>query len=125
MQKIFTLKLNHMLKKSVVSATLLSVVVVALASSGGDKRRSAIPTPVFSPIRPSGTFTLKSRPDYAGSQGFSRINDRNSIVYKSMVTYQRGNTIYVLPSSYRINTGSKLSFRSNLNVVDLKIRLKK
>ncbi len=124
MQKIFTLNLNHMLKKSVVCATLMSVVVIGLASSGGGKKRTAIPTPVFTPLRSTGNFTLRSRPDYAGSQGFSKMNDQNSTLYKSVVTYQKGNTIYVLPSTYRVST-SRQSFRSNLNVIDLKIRLRK
>lgn len=124
MQKIFTLKLNHMLKTSVVFAILLSVVAIGLASSGGGKRKTAIATPVFAPIRSTGSFTLRSRPDYAGSQGFIRMANQNSMVYKSAVTYQKGNAIYILPSSYRINS-QKLSFHSNLNVIDLKIRLGK
>ena len=114
-----------MLKKSVIVATIMSVVVVALASSGGGKKRSAFPAPVFAHLRSTGTFTLRSRPDYSGSEGFSRMSDQNSIIFKSLVTYQKGNTIYVLPSSYRISSGSKSTFRSNLNLIDLKIRLKK
>lgn len=124
MQKISTLKLNHMLKTSVVCAILLSMVAMGLASSGGGKRKSGIATPVFTSFRSTGTFTLKSRPDYAGSQGFIRMADQNSMLYKSVVTYQQGNTIYILPSNYRISY-NRLSVRSNLNVIDLKIRLKK
>ena len=124
MQKIFTLNLNHMLKKSVVCATLMSVVAIGLASSGGGKKKTAFPSPVFTPIRSTGSFTLKSRPDYAGSMGLSRVNDQNSVLYKSVVTYQKGNTIYVLPASYKISN-QKMALRSNLNVLDLKIRLRK
>jgi hypothetical protein len=125
MQKIFTLNLNHMLKRSLIFATMIGVVVIALASSGGGKKRTAFPIPVFTPLRSTGTFILKSRSDYAGSQEFIRMNDQNSILYKSVVTYQKGNCIYVLPCSYRIISGSKIAYRSNLNVLDLKIRLKK
>ncbi len=114
-----------MLKKSVICATMLSVVVFVLASSGGGKKKSAIPTPAFAPVRSMGIFTLKLKPEYAGSRGFSKTRNENSILYRSVVTYQKGNTIYVLPSSYRISSGSKTAFRSNLNLLDLKIRLKK
>src|SRR4051794_12392801 len=104
----FTLKLNHMLKKSIISATMICVVLFALASSGGGKKRSAIPNPSFIPLRSSGTFTLKSRSEYSGSQMFMRVNPSN--LYKSVTTYQKGNTIYVLPSQYRLGSPSKLSF---------------
>ena len=124
MQKIFTLNLNHMLRKSVVCATLVGVVAIGLASSGGGKKRTAIPTPVFTPLRSTGTFTLKYRSDYSGSLGMSRMNDQNAVLYRSVVTYQKGNAIYVLPASYKISN-QRLSLRSNLNVIDLKINLRK
>lgn len=111
-----------MLKRSVVCAALLGVVGIGLASSGGGKKKTAIPAPVFTPLRSTGTFTLRFRSDYAGSEGFIRPIDQKSILYRSVVAYQRGNTIYVLPSSYRINT-AKPGFHSNLSVLDLKIRL--
>ena len=60
MYKIFTLKLNHMLKKSLVCATMLGLVVIALASSGGGKKKSSGSTLGIIPIRANGTFTLKS-----------------------------------------------------------------
>ncbi len=122
MKRTFTLNLNHMLKTSVACAALLSVVAIGLASSGGGKKKASLVTPSFTPIRSTGNFTLRSHPDYAGSQGSIQMTNNNSILYKSVVTYQKGNTIYILPSSYRINT-PRLSFRSNLNVIDLKIRL--
>ncbi|MEO8583892.1 MAG: hypothetical protein ABI415_08855 [Flavitalea sp.] len=112
-----------MLKKSVISATMLCIVIIAIASSGGGKKRSSIPNPVFTPLRSTGNFSLRSKSDYAGSQMFMRVNTPTSNLYKSVITYQKGNTIYVLPSQYRLIAPSKLSFRSNLNVIDLKIRL--
>jgi hypothetical protein len=123
MQKFFTLKLNHMLKKSIVCATMLGLVIIALASSGGGKKKAANPTPAFTSIRSTGGFSLKSRPTYSGSQVFGTVNQKNSILYKTVITYQKGNTIYVVPSRYRLNAPTKLSFKSNLNVIDLKIRL--
>ena len=40
MNQTFTLKLNHMIKKTLASITLLGVVGLALASSGGGKGKS-------------------------------------------------------------------------------------
>lgn len=129
MDRNFTLKLNHMLKKSLVSATMLGLVVIALASSGGGKKRSAGTTLGLIPIRSNGTFTLKSKPTYSGSYLYTTANLKNSTMYRSVVTYQKGNTTFIVPSQYRMNNQRKLSFntnqsfKSNLNVIDLKVRL--
>jgi len=129
MYKIFTLKLNHMLKKSIISATMLGLVVIALASSGGGKKKSTGSTLGMIPIRSNGTFTLKTKPSYSGSFASASANVKNSTVYRSVVTYQKGNTTFIVPAQYRLNNQRKLSFnsgqsfRSNLNVVDLKVRL--
>lgn len=121
-----------MLKKSIVSATMLGVVLFALASSGGGKKKTSSTLGVI-PISAKGTFTLKSRPSYSGSHILS-VGDKASTTYRSVITYQKGNTTYLIPSKYNManngSTNSKicfksptLSFRSNLNIVDLKIRL--
>jgi hypothetical protein len=121
MNKNFTLKLNHMLKKTLVSCTLLGVVVLALASSGGGKSKTkpSLNTSISSNTYTNG-FSLKSGPKYTGSLSIKeRVS--NYTLYNSIVTYQKGNTIYVLPYKYKVT--SKL--KSNLEVVDLKIRLHK
>ena len=129
MNKNFTLKLNHMLKKSLVCATLLGLVVIALASSGGGKKKSSGSTLGLIPIRSNGTFTLKSKPSYSGSFLYSTANQKNSTTYRSVITYQKGNTTFMIPSQYRLNNQRKLTFnsnqtfKSNLNVLDLKVRL--
>jgi hypothetical protein len=130
MDKISTLKLNHMLKKSLISATMLGVVVIALASTGGGKKKSTNPATGIIPISANGTFLLKSKPSYSGSHILSAINLRNTTVYRSVITYQKGNTTFIVPSQYRLNNrqskltfNSGLGFRSNLNMVDLKLRL--
>ena|SRR5687767_5309383 len=128
MYKIFTLKLNHMLKKSLVCATMLGLVVIALASSGGGKKKSSGTTLGIIPIR-SSTFNLKSKPSYSGSFLYTTANLKNSTMYRSVITYQKGNTTFIVPSQYRLNNQRKLTFNSNqtsktnLNALDLKVRL--
>lgn len=129
MIKIFTLKLNHMLKKSLICATMLGIVVIALASSGGGKKKASSSNLGIIPVRANGTFTLKSKPSYSGSHLFGTVNLKNSTVYRSVITYQKGNTTFIVPSHFRVSNQSKLSFnsspsyRSNLKMVDLKLRL--
>ena len=125
MNRTSTLKLNHMLRKTIICSSLLvGVVIFALASSGGGKKKStAAPIAAFAPVHTSGGFTLRSNPAYAGSSMFYARNDKQYTMVNSLVTYQKGNTTYIVPARYKINTASRLSFKSNLNLIDLKIRL--
>lgn len=131
MSSLSTLKLNFMLKKLIICATMLGVVFIALASSGGGKKKSATTHPALGliPIRSNGTF-VDTKPDYSGSHVFGAVNHGKYTVYRSVVTYQQGNTTYVVPSQYtmknkdtRLSFSNGLSLRSNLNMVDLKLRL--
>lgn len=119
-----------MLKKSLICATMLGVVVIALASSGGGKKKISTSAAGIIPIRSNGTFTIKAKPSYSGSHILSTVNLKNTTVYRSVITYQKGNTTFIIPSQYRLNNhqsklsfASGLTFRSNLNMIDLKIRL--
>ena len=120
MNETFTLKLNHMIKKTLASITLLGVVGLALASSGGGKSKgkSAVETG-FEANKTYSGFSLKAGPRYTGSQLFSSQKSGNGVLFNSVVTYQKGNTVYILPYKYRMST----KMRSNLNVVDLKFNL--
>ena len=115
-----------MFKKIMISFGMLGIVALALASSGdgGNKRKASSIKDAFAPIRLSNGITLTSNPTYAGSQIFRTEYNKNFIFYNAVVAYQKGNTIYVLPSHYKMNTAKTL-FKSNLNVLDLKIRLHK
>lgn len=108
---------------------MLGIVVMTLASSGGGKRKAAAAAPSFTPVRTTGNFTLNSHPLYTGSLSLGSMNVGNEIVRRSIVTYQSGNTLYIMPTQHRVSASPKLSFRSanatrsNLNLVDLKFRL--
>jgi hypothetical protein len=117
-----------MLKKTLVSATMVGLVVIALASSGGGKKKAGSTVGII-PIRANGTFNIKAKPSYSGSFLYSTANLKNSTVYRSVITYQKGNTTFIVPSQYRMNNQRKIAFNSgqgfktNLNAVDLKVRL--
>jgi hypothetical protein len=115
-----------MLKKTIISCTMIGAVALALASSGGgDKKKSSAPhNTAFTPIRTTNGFTLKAGPNYSGSQLLSVKRDKGIITYNSVVTYQKGNTVIILPHQSRISTGAN-ALRSNLNLLDVKIRIRK
>jgi hypothetical protein len=120
-----TLKLDHMLKKTLISCAMIgAVALAAVASSGGGKKKSEAPLkPIYTPIRTTNGFTLKAGPSYTGSHILSSERSRNFITYSAVVTYQKGNTVYILPQQVRSNI--KPTFKTNLNLLDLKIKLHK
>jgi hypothetical protein len=125
MQETFTLKLNHMFKKSIVSLSLIGVVALALASTGGGirKKSNKLFNPEFAPIKTASGFSMRPGVKYSGSMVTSVTKNKSSINLTSLVTYQKGNTIYILPNQHRI---SKLNTqKSNLNLVDVRINLHK
>lgn len=127
MQANFTLNLNHMLKKSlVIGFAMIGTVVLALASSGGGgskKKSLASAKQGFTPLKSSYGLTLKAGPNYTGSYIYS--SQRNNILsYNTLVTYQKGNTIFILPYKYKLNTSSP-GLKNNLNVLDLKINIRR
>jgi hypothetical protein len=126
MQANFTQKLNHMLKKTIISCTMIGAVALALASSGGgDKKKSEAPrNSIFTPIRTTNGFTLKAGPSYTGSRLFSIERSKGFVTYNSVVTYQKGNSVIILPHQSRMSTNSS-TFRSNLKLLDLKYRIGK
>ena len=120
-----TLKFNHMLKKTLISCAMIgAVALAAVASSGGGKKKSETPLkPIYTPIRTTNGFTLKAGPSYTGSQILSSERSRNFITYSTVVTYQKGNTVYIMPQQVKMNM--RPSFKTNLNLLDLKIKLHK
>ena len=112
-----------MLKKTVICVAMIGVVVLAWASSGGGNKKKTSLRSGFTPIRTSQGLTLKAGPHYMGSRTFS-TQKNNAVLYNTLVTYQKGNAIYILPYKYKGHV-SKTSSRNNLNALDLKIRLHK
>lgn len=120
-----TLKFNHMLKKTLISCAMIgAVALAAVASSGGGKKKSEAPLkPIYTPIRTTNGFTLKAGPSYTGSHIFSAERNRSFVTLGTVVTYQKGNTVYIMPQQVKMNM--KPTFKTNFNLLDLKIKLHK
>ena len=124
-----TIKMRKLIRKSVISLLLVAVVGLTFASKGGggDKKK-APPFPFkssFTPIRTTTGFTLKVGPAYTGSYLLGQERTPNYISLNTVTTYQKGNTIFVLPYKYKVTASPylNLSGKNNLQVFDFRIQM--
>lgn len=114
-----------------ISLLLIAVVGLTFASKGGggDKKKSSA-NPFkssFTPIRTTNGFTLKVGPSYAGSYLLGQEKNPNYISLNTITTYQKGNTIFVLPYKYKVPVSPYLNLagKTNLQVLDFRIQMHK
>ena len=112
-------------KRVAASIVLVSVGVFAVASmgGGGSKSKEKSVKPEFTPIRTSTGFTLKAGPVYRGSMTFAQEKSNNLVAYNSIATYQKGNTTYILPCKYKMQTA--ITSGNSLQMLNLKIKMHK
>ncbi|ULQ54556.1 hypothetical protein [Flavihumibacter fluvii] len=112
--------------KLVVATLFLGIAGLAFASMGGEKRnkKSGSVRSEFVPIKTSAGFTLKTGSSYKGSMILNQEKSNGQIRFNSLVTFQKGNTTYILPLNHRINMGS-LSTTDNTQMLRLKVRMHK
>jgi hypothetical protein len=111
-----------------VSALMIIVVALAFASKGGgSKKKTPSYKNDFVPIRTTNGFALRSGVNYTGSRVFGVEKNDKGFSYNTIVTYQKGNTIFIMPYKYKVNTSvfSAGPAKSNLQVLDLKIKIHK
>jgi len=117
------------MRKMLISTLMIAVVGLTFASKGGggDKKNTNIPLKTnFTPIRTTNGFTLKAGPSYAGSYVLGQEKTDNHISFNTLITYQKGNSIYILPYKYKVNTSVYLNNTgNNLQLLDLRIRMHK
>ena len=105
---------------------LIGIGVFAIASmGGGGSKKDKTVKPEFTPIRTTNGFTLKAGPSYHGSVIFSQEKTRNLVAYNSIVTYQKGNTTYILPIKYKLQTSTASQSGSTLQMFNLRIKIHK
>ncbi|MEO5592850.1 MAG: hypothetical protein ABIR15_11845 [Chitinophagaceae bacterium] len=114
-------------KKALTSFILVGFGALALASmgGGGNKTKDKSVRPEFTPIRTTNGFTLKAGPSYHGSIIFGQEKNKNLVSYNSIVTYQKGNTTYILPCKYKLQTSAASQSGSSLQMFNLKIKIHK
>ena len=122
-----TIEMRKLMRKTLISALMIAVVGLTFASKGGggDNKKANIPLKTnFVPIRTTSGFTLKAGPTYTGSYSVGTENTHNYVSFNTLVTFQKGNSTYILPYTYKINTSVYLkNSGSNLRLLDLRINM--
>jgi hypothetical protein len=116
------------LRLSAVSLLLFAVTALAFASKGGgEKRKHHEFENSFTPINAASSFTLKKSPLYSGSTVTIHPQADNRISMNAMITYQRGNTTFILPYQYKVNIGPVTNYspKSNLQFLGVRIQMPK
>ena len=98
--------MNTFSKKMLAVVILFSIVVEALADRGiGRKSKNKTTLNIIAPsnIRNSIAFNLKSGLSYKGSLlNTHKMLVNSAIINTSIVTYQKGNTTYIIPYKNKI-----------------------
>ena len=115
----------HTVRFCAVSMLLLAVTVIAFASKGGgDKKKHREFDNSFTPINAASSFSLKKSPAYSGTIMSFRPQADNRISINAMITYQRGNTTFILPYQYKVNIGPVTNSGStNLQFLGVRIQI--
>jgi predicted membrane protein len=99
--------INHSLKRKLVTAVFITVSVAAFAAHGDVRKDEVKKTHQKSLLSiKSNTynfknFSLKSRYNFRGSTILSIPQDKY-ITLNTVATYQKGNTIYILPMKKKV-----------------------
>jgi hypothetical protein len=122
--------MRKLTQKFSIFCLLLVFVALGFASSsskggGGEKKNKSALMSNFTPIRSINGFTLRSiRPSFSGSLIRSQEKENNRLSLSTLITYQRGNTTYILPYKYRVAIPSlNTSSRTNLQLFGVKIKI--
>jgi hypothetical protein len=111
-------------KKVLASFVLIGFAAFALASMGGGKSKTKNKSirADITPVRTINGFTLKAGPAYHGSIIFAQEKTNSVISFNSIITYQKGNTTYILPYKYKLQNSCYQS-KSSLQMFNLRLKI--
>jgi hypothetical protein len=128
MSPFHTSPLVKLIRCSAVSLLFVGMVALAFASKGGgDKKNMGVFKNAFTPIRTNSPFSLKTTPVYTGSTFSIQSTENSRVSLHAMITYQRGNTTFILPFSYKVNISelNNSGTKTNLQFLGVKINMPK
>ena len=116
------------MRKMLISTIMVAVFGLSFASKGGGGEKKAANSPLktnFTPIRTTNYFTLKAGPTFGGSTLVSTEKKANHVSFNTLVTYEKGNMMYIMPYRYTISNNLFLhnSGNSSLQLLDLHINM--
>lgn len=112
--------MNTFTKKLLAVAILFSVVFEASADRGvGRKTKNKATLNINAPtsIRNSISFNLKSGLSYKGSLLNSRKLAGSSVINNTIVTYQKGNSTYIIPYKNKITVAEMKQGYTGLKII--------
>ncbi len=112
--------MNKLINISLTVAILFSIVTEALADRGigrKGKNKTTLNISVPSNIKNSIGFNLKSGLSYKGSLLNTRNTMGNSIINTSIVTYQKGNTTYIIPYKNKITVAEMRQGYTGMKII--------
>ena len=121
--------LRKLMRKTLISTLMVAVVGLAFASKGGggEKKDTTKNVPLktnFTPIRTTNGFTLKAGSTMTANYLLGTEKTATYVSFNTLVTYQKGNSLYVMPYKYKINTSMFLNTSgSNMRLLDLRINV--
>jgi hypothetical protein len=117
--------MQRFIKKAGIILALVSVTMVTFADKGAGKKSRAktamnINTTSSTSLKASILFNIKNGLTYKGSLLANRKVVSNTITSSSLITYQKGNTTYIIPYKNKVTVpeirqgyaGLKLIIRS-------------
>ncbi|HLX65875.1 MAG TPA: hypothetical protein VKR41_02735 [Puia sp.] len=128
MLNLSTIELRKLIRKLLISTSLVAIVSLAVASKGGGGDKGKANTPLktnFVPIRTTAGFTLKAGPTFMGSSIISTEKTPEYVSFQTLITYQRGNSTFIMPRTLKVNSSVFMhnSSGSNLSLLDLRINM--
>jgi hypothetical protein len=117
------------IRLTAISLLLFAVTALAFASKGGgEKKKHHELDNSFTPINAASSFSLKKSQFYSGSIVSFRPQADNRMSISAMITYQRGNTTFILPYQYKVNTSPITNYNmhaNNLQFLGVRIQMPK
>ena len=116
------------MRKTLISTLMVAAVGLAFASKGGGGEKNNtknVPLKTnFTPIRTTNGFTLKTGPTFTGSIILGAEKTSNYVSFNTLVTYEKGNSMYIMPYRSKVNTSIFLRNSGNsLQLLDLHINV--
>lgn len=129
MNILTTIQMKRLIRPIFVSTLLVVAVVLAFASKGGGGNKKKTPSfkNDFVPIRTTTGFTMRSGLTFAGSHITGAEKNDKHFSFNTLVTYQKGNTIFVMPYKYKVSIPSFNSqgAKTNFQMLNFKIKMHK
>jgi hypothetical protein len=116
--------MNKTTKIVLILVILNGIMLTTFADRGVGKKKAKVSLNIVNntTFSKSLSFNLKTGLKYKGSLLSSIETNKNSILYNTLITYQKGNTIYIIPYKQKIvvpeikqgYTGMKLIIKPKL-----------